>query len=159
VRKSTDQCLDVVPVPTGEYRVGTAIVDLEDPYRKDLQFPSGRLIPVQYYFPMRKGKHQVYQKDYEERAPGPFEPLVVNVHSKKADLSHLEGNNLPVVILSHGSSVAMTDYAFLAEDLSSHGYFVVSIQHDLLTDHHEPEFWSGRSCSIKCTQNRQLCAK
>lgn len=36
-----------LPIPTGKHRVGTVRYDLEDPYRKDLQFPKGRQIPIQ----------------------------------------------------------------------------------------------------------------
>jgi hypothetical protein len=62
-----------VPIPTGVYQVGTSRYDLEDPYRKDLRFPAGRLIPIQIYFPMKKGLHTTRPKIFEERAHlGPF---------------------------------------------------------------------------------------
>lgn len=41
----------------------------------------------------------------------------------------------------------MTDYGAIAEDLASHGYIVVSIQHQLNTDPDEPTFWKERSIS------------
>jgi len=137
-----------LPEPTGPYRIGIAKYDIEDPYRKDFQFPNGRLIPIQIYFPIEKGSHTIYPKIFEERAAlGPFEPLKVNGYSQTAELSHLTGDKHPVILLNHASCVAMTDYAFLAEDLSSHGYVVISIQHDLKSDEEGPSFWEGRSCS------------
>lgn len=137
-----------LPIPTGDHQVGTIRYDLEDPYRKDLQFPKGRLIPIQIYFPMRMGAHLEHQKIFEERAYlGPFHPLPVKVHAMQADLSHFDGNHCPVIFLNHASCVAMTDYAFLAEDLASHGYVVISIQHDLKGDAEGPLFWESRSCS------------
>lgn len=145
--KETFITADTLPVPTGPHFVGTVKYDLTDIYRKDLEFPNGRLIPIQIYFPMEKGNHSLYPKIFEERVPGPWEPLQVKVHSKKADLSFLVGNDHPVIILNHASGVAMTDYAFLAEDLSSHEYIVVSIQHDLQSDNEGPSFWDGSSCS------------
>lgn len=147
MNKAPIMSFEVVPVPTGRHCVGTIKYDLEDTYRKDFIFPNGRLIPVQIYFPMQMGVHETFPKIFENRAPGPFEPLKVKVHSRKADLSLLEGSNLPIVFLNHGSAVAMTDYSFLAEDLSSNGYLVISIQHDLKSDHEGPKFWEGRSCS------------
>lgn len=42
--------------------------------------------------------------------------------------------NKPVVIISHGYGVKNTEYSFIAQALAAHGYFVVSIQHDLVTD-------------------------
>lgn len=137
-----------VPIPTGTYQVGTTKYDLEDPYRKDLQFPQGRLIPIQIYFPIKKGPHSEQPKIYESRARlGPFHPLTIGVYAIQSDLSHLGGNNLPMIFLNHASCVAMTDYAFLAEDLASHGYIVISIQHDLKIDRDDPKFWESRSCS------------
>ena len=140
--------LDTVPIPTGPYRIGTTKYDLEDVYRKDFKFPNGRLIPIQIYFPMEKGPHVTCQKMFEERAAiDPFKPLKVKVHSEQVDLSLLVGDQHPIIFLNHASSVAMTDYAFLAEDLSSHGYVVIAIQHDLQSDEEAPPFWEGRSCS------------
>ncbi len=42
--------------------------------------------------------------------------------------------NKPVVILSHGYGAKNTEYSFIANALATRGYFVVSIQHDLVTD-------------------------
>lgn len=140
--------LGALPTPTGPYRIGTVKYDLEDVYRKDFKFPKGRLIPIQIYFPTEKGSHSLFPKIFEERAAiGAFEPLKAKVHSEQSDLSFLVEDQHPVIFLNHASSVSMTDYAFLAEDLSSHGYIVVSIQHDLQLDEEGPPFWDGRSCS------------
>ena len=42
--------------------------------------------------------------------------------------------NKPVVIINHGYQIKNTEYSFIAQALAAHGYFVVSIQHDLVTD-------------------------
>lgn len=145
---NTKNSLVALPEPTGPYRIGTAKYDLEDVYRKSFQFPQGRLIPIQIYFPLEQGSHAIYPKIFEERAAhGPFEPLKVDGHSQPADLSLLIGDQHPIIIISHASCVAMTDYAFLAEDLASHGYIVISIQHDLQSEKDGADFWEGRSCS------------
>lgn len=137
-----------VPVPTGPHQVGLTKYDLIDPYRKDLTFSEGRLIPIQIYFPLQKGTHIAYPKIFEDRASlGPFTPLNANGYSRSVNLSLLEGTNHPVIFVNHASYVAMTDYAFIAEELSSHGYVVVSIQHDLQIDQEGPQFWDGRSCA------------
>lgn len=151
VKKNPSNITDsliALPEPTGPHPIGTAKYDLEDVYRKDFQFPQGRLIPIQIYFPLQQGRHSIYPKVLEDRAAlGPFEPLNVNGHSQPADLSLLIRGQNPVVIINHASCVAMTDYAFLAEDLASHGYIVISIQHDLQSDENGPDFWEGRSCT------------
>jgi hypothetical protein len=74
-----------LPIPTGPYRIGTVKYDLTDIYRKELEFPDGRLIPIQIYFPMEKGAHVICPKTFEKRAAiSPFEPLKVKVHSQKS---------------------------------------------------------------------------
>ncbi|MFM8453503.1 MAG: alpha/beta hydrolase family protein [Gammaproteobacteria bacterium] len=69
------------------------------------------------------------------------------LESKKFDIfDKTRGRNVPVVIyqggtinksvviISHGYGVKNTEYSFIANALATHGYFVVSIQHDLVTD-------------------------
>src|SRR5438552_15236907 len=41
---------------------------------------------------------------------------------------------LPVAIVSHGNTVASSEYAFLPNMFAALGYLVASIQHDLPTD-------------------------
>lgn len=139
--------LNALPLPTGPYLIGTEKYDLYDPYRREVEFPEGRLIPIQIYFPTHKGTHGLYPKIFEDRAPGPWDPLQVKVHSEKRDLSHLAGGIHPVILLNHANTAALTDYTIIAEDLSSHGYVVVSIQHQLRSDPQDPPFWRGNSIS------------
>lgn len=140
--------LNNLPEPTGPYQIGIAKHDLTDCHRKELAYPDGRLIPIQIYFPMQKGMHTLHSKIYEERADiADWPSLEANVYSQKADLSLLSEGQHPVIVLNHGNNVPMTDYAFIAEDLASHGYVVVAIQHQLKTDAKEPIFWNERSIS------------
>lgn len=154
MKKSQDQIgtnfqtLKTLPIPTGRYQVGITKYDLEDIYRKDFKFPSGRLIPIQVYFPLGKGSHTLAPKKFEERALiGPWEPLQMQVYSKDAKLASMVGEKLPIIFINHASYVPMTDYSFVAEDLASHGNVVISLQHDLILDEETPPFWEGSSCS------------
>lgn len=69
------------------------------------------------------------------------------LESKKLDMFDKDrGRNVPVVIyqgeninkrvviISHGYGAKNTEYSFIANALAARGYFVVSIQHDLVTD-------------------------
>lgn len=69
------------------------------------------------------------------------------LESKKLDMfDESRGRNIPVVvyqgetankqvvIISHGYGAKNTEYSFIADSLVARGYFVVSIQHDLVTD-------------------------
>lgn len=142
------ETLKSLPMPTGPYQVGIAKYDLTDPFRKEIGYPSGRRIPIQIYFPTQKGPQNLHPKIFEERTPGNWPPLDVEVYSQKTDISSLATDSKhPLILLNHGDTVAMTDYAYIAEDLASHGYIVVAIQHQLKTDPDEPKFWKERSIS------------
>ena len=45
-----------------------------------------------------------------------------------------EKQQMPVVMINHGYTVKNTEYSAIAYHLAEKGYFVVSIQHDLMTD-------------------------
>jgi Platelet-activating factor acetylhydrolase, isoform II len=135
----TPQTLQSLPMPTGPYQIGVTKYDLRDSFRKEIENPAGRLIPIQIYFPIKKGAQILHNKIFEERVPGNWPPLEVKVYSQKADLSLLVDELHPLILLNHGDTVAMTDYAYIAEDLASHGYVVVAIQHQLRTDPDEPK--------------------
>lgn len=140
--------LKSLPIPTGPYKIGVAKYDLIDSFRKEIEYPAGRLIPIQIYFPIQRGAHILHDKIFEERVPGKWPPLDVKVYSQKVDLSLLASDSMhPVILLNHGDTVAMTDYAYIAEDLASNGYVVITIQHQLKTDPDEPKFWRERSIS------------
>ncbi len=140
--------LTSLPFPTGIHQVGIAKFDLNDPYRKQPDYPKGRLIPIQIYFPLSPGKSELHSKVFEEHAPDKWPPLEVQVYAKKADLSELTSDSKhPIILLNHGDAVPMTDYAAIAEDLASQGYVVIAIQHQLKTDSEEPPFWKERSIS------------
>lgn len=147
VSTASIEALKSLPEPTGPYQVGIAKYDLKDAYRKEIEYPQGRLIPIQIYFPMQKGKHVLHSKIFEDRTPGKWEPLAVEVYGQKSDISSLIAGSHPVILLNHGDTVSMTDYASIAEDLASNGYIVVAIQHQLKTDPESPKFWNERSIS------------
>ena len=44
--------VDSIPTPTGPYLIGYEKYDLNDPSRKEIDYPDGRLIPIRIYFPM-----------------------------------------------------------------------------------------------------------
>ncbi len=42
--------------------------------------------------------------------------------------------DLPIVVINHGYGAKNSEYSFIANSLANHGYFVISIQHDLEND-------------------------
>ncbi len=141
-----------LPNPTGPYQVGVVACDLFDPSRKSLEHANGRLVPIWVYFPMQKGENESYPKPLEERLSDGFrsipvwKQLCVKVHSKR--LKTIEGlardTFYPVVIFNHGNSMHMGDFGFIVEELASHGYVVITIQHQLASDEKRPRYLGGR---------------
>lgn len=39
-----------IPTPTGPYLVGYEKYDLNDPSRKEIDYPDGRLVPIRIYY-------------------------------------------------------------------------------------------------------------
>lgn len=74
--------------------------------------------------------------DYDRNRGVPVELYVQQGPTKKMDLSKMKS---PVIIINHGYTVKNTEYSFIANNLASLGYLVVSIQHDLATDPKIPE--------------------
>ena len=73
--------------------------------------------------------------------------------------AHIKNNKKTVVIISHGYGAKNTDYSFLANMLVDQGYFVMSVQYDLVGDPDLPRtgnlykarmpFWQRAVISLK----------
>jgi len=127
-----------LPTPTGPYKIGIKTFDLVN--------ENNRLVPIWIYFPMEKGPHHLYPKLLEERALDEFDvirvwkTLQIKVHAQQtSNLTSLKGSKYPTVFLNHGDGCLLSDLGFIAEDLASHGYVVIAIQHQLSTDRKVPK--------------------
>lgn len=101
-----------LPEPTGNFDVGTVVVDFIDDNRiETLSKTSGnRKIAVQFWYPSdRKGK-------------------VVKYDIEGAQISN-EQQEYPLVIFSHGAFGMRMSNASTCRELASHGYVVASIDH------------------------------
>ncbi len=134
--------LHQLPVPTGPYQVGIKPFDLIDQGRREPEYPEGRLVPIWVYFPKQEGPQIPCSKFLEERALDTFDSLTtwknlnVEVFGKKEnDLGFLKNTKKhPIIFLNHGNGCLLSDLAYIAEDLASHGYIVIAIQHQLKHD-------------------------
>jgi pimeloyl-ACP methyl ester carboxylesterase len=141
-------CLDhsrstTLPAPTGAYKVGRVTYDWIDDERLDPYAPAvgtNQELAVWVWYPATvtpASQAAEYLPEYWTRAIEQREGFVLNrllsrdprrveSHSwKDADVSPQEAM-YPVVILRAGGGALSSDYTSLAEDLSSHGYVVVS---------------------------------
>jgi predicted dienelactone hydrolase len=136
-----------LPEPTGAYRVGTAIFHLTDTSRPDsLSKKPGqfRELMFQVWYPTdltAKGKTAPYvpnpallQALKDEQHDGQ-DPAMLdswkNVNTRailNAPLSR-KREKFPLLFFSHGLGEPRTNYTALSQDLASHGYIVVCIDH------------------------------
>ena len=132
-----------LPKPTGSFPVGRTLYDWVDDQKLDLLAPAGakRELLVWVWYPAAaepsSGKIAEYVPDATRKAVERDRSPMLNLLTR--DLSRVHTHSLldadvspqqrsyPVVIMRAGASLEIWNYSTLAEDLASHGYFVVGI--------------------------------
>lgn len=124
-----------VPIPEGQSKVGTRVIDLIDSGRNDPYLANGakREIPVRFWYPASltedcKPAEYTPPKvwNYFSKLVGVLLPEVVTNSCSDAPIT--EGAH-PVVVFTPGYTATFTDYTFIFEDLASRGYVVASVDH------------------------------
>lgn len=133
-----DAELVVLPEPSGPFAVGTASLLLHDASRAG---PSadGRTLLVRVWYPAESSDRQpapyfldARQAELNLRAsPLPLPPdLFERTHGfAHTHVAPAAADARPAVILSAGWSAPVEMYGALAEDLASHGYLVLGVNH------------------------------
>ena len=126
-----------VPVPTGSFHVGTHSIALVDRARREPQAPKQlRSLVIQLWYPAKPGAPTAsYMPPAVARLlassaglkPALLETVKLSATADAAPLTRRGG--WPVVLFSPGFGVERELYAGLVEDLASHGYVVVAIDH------------------------------
>jgi dienelactone hydrolase len=128
-----------LPVPTGEYQVGTITYHWIDEKREELwttEPDDHRQLMVQIWYPADKqsrGTKAPYIFDLEKIRPS-IEKYWENmpaVHTQamlNIPISRSEGK-YPVLVFSHGMNSGRFLYTSILQELASHGYVVASIDH------------------------------
>ncbi len=128
-----------LPTPTGEYAVGTRIVYTTDQSRIEGAGPSPtgkRELMIQIWYPAQKPsrgsffwpvRHAFYQRASEVTARGSYR-AVLETNSFQ-DAAVLQSDPLPVVLYNPGWQGERTEGTFQAEELASHGFVVVAVDH------------------------------
>ena len=159
-----------LPQPTGGFAVGRTILDWTDDSTPDALAPvpgTKRELLVWIWYPSA-ARPSVAADDYlpapmrEAAGPprGPLrlvtrDPSRVHGHSvRDADVSPRQ-RSYPVAILRAGASAGVASYSTLAEDLASHGYFVVGFDAPYRTG--VVVFPDGRVMRRTPENNPELC--
>jgi pimeloyl-ACP methyl ester carboxylesterase len=133
-----------LPKPSGPAAIGTRILHVIDPVRADAAHPEKkREIVVQLWYPASASPGAAttpYAPDpglvEAMKTAGYYEQDAALLDSWKRVATHAmldapaaAGAPLPVLVLSHGAALSRINYTALAEDLASHGWAVVAIDH------------------------------
>lgn len=133
----------ILPKPTGSYNVGTLVDLVIDETRKEKAVNNNtqRTLPIQIWYPcneenLRK-KTAPYFKDIEKYIDLWGEEKVGRLSSFKTNSIYnskvrTENGPYPVVLFSHGWKSTRFLYTSLLEELASHGYIVVGIDHPFM---------------------------
>ncbi|MEU4745534.1 alpha/beta hydrolase [Actinosynnema sp. NPDC023658] len=162
-----------LPAPTGRHPVGTTSLYLEDTSRPDPWVPSvaARELMVSLFYPAAsaRGPKKQYMTPVESSAvleeagltTVPPDALAAVRTNAVVDARPLPGrkHSRPLVVLSPGFKRPRATLSTLAEDLASHGYVVVVVDHTYenvattfpdgrvapcaACGNHDPEFWSA----------------
>lgn len=116
----------LLPPPSGTNSVGTLVWHWVDESRLDevtTEEDDHREITVQVWYPAQKNN---------TAPPSPYAPYyqdrlnVGNWSSFKPELPQSQGL-LPVIVIAPGRGMPSHFYTYIAEDLASHGYFVMAV--------------------------------
>jgi predicted dienelactone hydrolase len=134
-----------LPEPTGNYDVGVQYFHLIDEDRTDPFLDTStkkRELMVKVYYPAKKDDSKPFSPYFHSPAlvksfavfynlPGfAFDHLnLVRANSKEGLQLSDEAQTYPVILFSHGAGTTMEVQTSQSEDLASHGYIVVAIDH------------------------------
>lgn len=129
-------CLFVVPkfrlpTPTGPYAVGTKILHLTDPVRSDPTFKSGkREVMAQAWYPtdQRSRKRAPYRSFRDTTRLSSYDAVLLT-HSVLNAPPAREARPFPVILFNPGWRGRRMQNTIQMEDLASHGFIVVAIDH------------------------------
>lgn len=121
-----------LPEPTGPYAVGTRIVHLVDPVRMETHVfgpPRHREIMVQVWYPAAPaGQHLASYRTRQETTLLSSYMDVLWTHSYQ-DAPVASGAPFPVILFNPAWGGQRTQNTYQTEDLASHGFIVVGIDH------------------------------
>jgi predicted dienelactone hydrolase len=120
-----------LPAPTGHYRIGTRVVHLTDWTQSDNSFPSHhRELMVQVWYPATPsgGRLAAYRRWRETSWLSSYD-AVLKTHSYEDAPMAANGAPFPIVLFNPAWEGDRTQNTFQAEDLASHGFVVIAIDH------------------------------
>lgn len=120
-----------LPRPTGPYPIGTRIFHLVDNSRADPASPSGkRELMIQVWYPAAASHHRFapYRRRQETTLLSSYQSII-RTHARWNTGMAAGDKTFPVLLFNPAWDGRRTQNMFLVEDLASHGFVVVGIDH------------------------------
>lgn len=132
------------PAPTGSFAVGATELHAIDVQREETnELGKPRELMLHVWYPTKETKDQqksdTYSADamanmlaFMSKQSGMPQWLFAGLRNTKtyeAKHATVGENQYPVIVLSHGAGPMVQQYSWLGEELASHGYIVVGINH------------------------------
>ncbi|OKJ13860.1 alpha/beta hydrolase family protein [Kitasatospora sp. CB01950] len=129
-----------LPAPTGPFPVGTVALHLVDPNRPNPiagMNPHRELMASVWYparaahgLPLAPWLPDGTMRAFLTDTGFPLDPALVPLTAGRIGAPvHRTGHGLPVVVYSHGSGSHRADHTVMVQELASHGYVVVTVDH------------------------------
>jgi dienelactone hydrolase len=139
-----------LPIPTGNFAIGTTTYHLIDNTRQDRHNSSPRELMVQVWYPAQvTGKEprvayaspeaiKIIKEDLSKATQAPLEKLshldTLKAHAISVNPISSAQQTYPVIIFSPGFGSPVALYTTLLEELASHGYIVMGINYPYVTN-------------------------
>jgi dienelactone hydrolase len=136
-----------LPHPAGRYAVGTEVLHVVDSSRATSRSIHTRPLTVQAWYPAQRGTGtddvryveralldsmmSARYLDLDSAAMRGWADVRVDARSRATSATPPSARGWPVVVLSHGMGVARANYTAIAEELASHGYVVLAVDHPI----------------------------
>jgi dienelactone hydrolase len=122
-----------LPKPTGPYQVGTRTIYMVDTSRnEDAISDPGRKreLAIQVWYPAEPSTNHLaaYRERAETKLNRSYQSVIWTNSRTDAPLAKQNGP-FPVLLFGHGLGGSRTQATFLTEELASHGYVVVAVDH------------------------------
>jgi dienelactone hydrolase len=132
----------ILPPLTGPYTIGRASLILDIPKDYSSRHESNEKIGIEIFAPTRNvaGNKVLMQMRPGYRAGNPptelTEQQIHSLHSHASDLDHLDQiESMSILVFSHGMGVDPIVYRPLVEELASHGFIVLNLNHPASSNH------------------------
>ena len=125
-----------LPRPTGPFAVGTRVLYLVDQNRTEENDPGRkRELMVQIWYPAAPSRNSraPYRRREETTLRSSYQS-VLWTHSRWNPPFAKDGGSFPVLLFNPGWNGRRTSNTYLVEDLASHGFVVVGIDHPYNSD-------------------------